>query len=271
MGDNIYKTESRSTAPGVQVGFPRLPKPGSETQFELVRQWLRDCDKHDLCKPTRSNSTILPPTRLPTRLIDVGTERKSSTICLHETQIDADAKYIALSHPWGDRKEAHFCTTRKSIETHKNGIAVQALPSMFQDAVELTRALGIRYLWIDSLCIIQGKDGDFDDEAGRMETVFSTAHCVIAASNATGNSDKLFTSQRQRECVKFERENEPPFYICQVIDDFPRDVIRGPLSKRGWVLQERALARRTIYFGKNQIYWECGIGVRCETLTRMHK
>jgi hypothetical protein len=71
----------------------------------------------------------------------------------------------------------------------------------------------------------------------------------------------------------FEMASPPrnPFYVCEAIDDFQHDVIDGRLNKRGWVLQERALARRTIYFTENQTYWECGEGVRCETLAKMRK
>jgi hypothetical protein len=135
----------------------------------------------------------------------------------------------------------------------------------------VTRELGVRYLWIDSLCIIQGKDGDFEDEAERMETVFSEAYCVIAASRATGTSDGFLRDRPNREVVKFKRGLEDPFYVCEAIDDFQHDVIEGHFNKRGWVLQERALARRTIYFTAKQTYWECGDGVRCETLTKMEK
>ncbi|OXV05317.1 hypothetical protein Egran_06915, partial [Elaphomyces granulatus] len=59
------------------------------------------------------------------------------------------------------------------------------------------------------------------------------------------------------------------FYVCEAIDDFRSDVELGDLNKRGWVFQERALSRRTIYFTKTQVYWECGKGVQCETLTKM--
>lgn len=104
-----------------------------------------------------------------------------------------------------------------------------------------------------------------------MEAVFSSAYCVIAASRATGTSDGFLKSRPDREFVRFERGSEDPVYICDVIDDFNHDVIRGILNKRGWVLQERALARRTIFFAEKQTYWECGEGVRCETLTKMRK
>jgi hypothetical protein len=135
----------------------------------------------------------------------------------------------------------------------------------------MTRELGHRYLWIDSICIIQGPDGDFNKEAKRMEDVFGSAYCVLAASSAKGQSDGFLTKRDEREHLTFIREGLPPFHICRFIDDFGQHVLEGSLNKRGWVLQERALARRTIYFTNKQTYWECGGGVRCETLTQMHK
>jgi hypothetical protein len=61
------------------------------------------------------------------------------------------------------------------------------------------------------------------------------------------------------------------YYVCEAIDDFHCDVDQSELNKRGWVLQERALSRRTVYFTEKQSYWECGGGVRCETMTKMKK
>jgi hypothetical protein len=143
---------------------------------------------------------------------------------------------------------------------------------MFQHAVVATRELGLEYLWIDSLCIIQGPDGDFDAEAKRMEDVFSSAFCVIAASSAHGQNDGFLDRQvRHPGCLTFEQRGMPPIYVSRFIDDFSTDVLQAPLSQRGWVLQERVLARRTFYFTERQTYWECGRGVRCETLTRMDK
>ncbi|TGJ87796.1 hypothetical protein E0Z10_g904 [Xylaria hypoxylon] len=207
-------------------------------------------------------------------LIDVG-EDYSQNVHLLETQYSQISevqhfRYIALSHPWGDRSEhSHYCTTRENITCHKAGIDVDILPRTFKDAIQTTRQLGVRYLWIDSLCIVQGEDGDFEEEAKHMETVFSSAYCVIAATCARGASSGFLKSRSGRTIVKLERPGEPPLYVCDSIDNFQRDVIEGTLNKRGWVLQERALARRTIYFANNQTYWECGEGVRCETLMRM--
>jgi hypothetical protein len=206
---------------------------------------------------------------VPTRLIDVGRDG-SEIVRLYETKKTDSFKYIAVSHPWG-KKPPYFCTFRKDVEKHKKGINIADLTLTFRHAVKTTRQLGLQYLWIDSICIIQGPDGDFEQEAEHMENVFSSAYCVLAASSAEGQSDGFLNARDSREFVTFKRDSQAPFYICRFIDDFNEHVLDGPLSKRGWVMQERVLAHRTIYFTNKQTYWECGEAVRCETLTKMEK
>jgi hypothetical protein len=260
----------------IQLGFPQLPSPQSRAFFSILKLWLHDCDtdsEHSDCRAHNLNV-------LPTRLIDVGTPNHQELRLVdknHERLLSG--KYIALSHPWGDtRTYESFSTLQKDksgkkhdIEHFKVTIPYNELPATFRDAVDCTRRLGIRYLWIDSICIIQGPDGDFNEEAGRMENVFSGAYCVLAASRASSQLDGFLGARRQREYVTFQRGTKEPFYICKTIDNFSKDVIEGSLNKRGWVLQERALACRTIYFTATQTYFECGNGVRCETLTSMKK
>ncbi|KAI1298562.1 heterokaryon incompatibility protein-domain-containing protein [Xylaria venustula] len=274
---SLYRKPSENTGSDTQVrdipiGFPKLTSFSSETYFEILRKWLKDCDEnHPRCHIESTEASFL---RMPTRLIDVGGEG-SPKVHLLETKDSQQGpvrhyKYIALSHPWGTKAEHnHYCTTRQNIHHHKAGISPDVLPDTFKDAIRVTRELGVKYLWIDSLCIVQGEDGDFDEEAIHMETVFSMAYCVIAATRAKGASSGFLNARPERKVVGLERPGEPPLYICECIDDFQKDVIDGPLNKRGWVFQERALARRTIYFAENQNYWECGEGVRCETMARM--
>lgn len=257
----------------IQIGFPNLPAIGGHTYFKILRLWLEDCDAHHPhCLPDSSWSG---PQRVPTRLIDV--DENSGMVQLRDTAYLVDQseglKYIALSHAWGSPSHhRHFCTTRENIDDHlSNGIAIDKLPDTLKHAVKVTQELGVQYLWVDSLCIIQGRDGDFDIEAKHMETVYSSAYCVIAASCAGGSSDGFLKERLDGKFVKFEKHSESPFYVCQAIDSFQHDVIEGALNRRGWVLEQRALARRTIYFTEKQTYWECGEGVRCETLNKMRK
>lgn len=250
----------------IQVGFPELPDIASQTHFEILRQWIKHCDEgHRSCQPSRNRE----PYRPPTRLLDLGS-KASPTLRLYETRPNESLPYVALSHPWGPGP--YFCTFTSTVEEFKRSISFEDLPSTFRDAVTTTRELGVRFLWIDSLCIIQGPGGDFDQEAKRMEDVFSAAYCVIAANSAKGQTDGFLKDRGERQKVlTFQQEDKPTFYVRRVVDDFEKHVLESPLNKRGWVLQERALARRTIYFSEEQSYWECGDGVRCETLTKMDK
>jgi hypothetical protein len=243
------------------VGLPKLPTAASKTHFDILRQFLRNCDaNHPKCPPPKTAP-------LPTRLIDLGTH-ESPTILIYETKPTDSLQYIALSHPWGPGP--HFCTFRNDLEKYKKHISFDKLPATFQHAVTTTRELGLRYLWVDSICIIQGPDGDFAQEATRMEDVFSSAYCVLAASSAKGQEDGFLTPRKENDFLTFDKGGQP-LYICRFMDDFKTHVLEGPLNKRGWVLQERALAHRTIFFTDRQTYWECGEGVRCETLTKMDK
>ena len=205
---------------------------------------------------------------MPTRLIDVGTVGDNQARLI-QTAADSTGEWIALSHQWGP--EPHFSTNRKNLNDHMAGMEFENLPATFRDAVTVTRALGLKYLWIDSICIIQGKDGDFNQEAKRMEEVYSGAYCVLAATRATSHYSGFLEARKARDFVALSRENEAPFYICEIIDDFKTHVLDGGLNSRGWVMQEHALARRTIFFTEHQTYWECGEGVRCETMTKMKK
>jgi hypothetical protein len=191
---------------------------------------------------------------------------------LHCSASGERGRYIALSHRWGDpQKHPPFSTTRSNIFEFRKSIVFEWLPKTFQDAVRVTRELGVSFLWIDSLCIVQDDEDDWDDQSKLMADVFTFAYCTIAASCARGSSDGFLKSRSSRNIVAVPTKSGETYYVCQAIDNFCRDVEEGRLNHRGWVLQERALSHRTIYFTETQIYWECGDGVHCETLTKMRK
>lgn len=233
-----------------------------------MRQWLRLCDNnnsHSKCHDFSNCSTGYSPTRL----IDVGREG-DEFVRLCEPDLSQVVSYIALSHPWGEKP--HFVTNVNNLPQHMKGIKLHELPRTFLDAVCTTRALEKRYLWIDSMCIIQGDGGDFHIQASQMESVFSSAYCVLAASRARNQRDGFLGPRRERSYVTMTGGPDgDPYYICENIDDFNLHVLDGHLNTRGWVFQEHALARRTIFFTDYQTYFECGEGVRCETLTNMAK
>lgn len=259
----------------MQLGFPSPLDPGSETHIKILSEWIRRCD--DDHHPPADSGFV------PTRLLAVGDEksRRVHLVCnLREKLVH----YVALSHRWGTLNqkqpvEVKFPTTNKeSIDKIRKGIDDTDLPQTFLDAVIITRKLGVKYLWIDSLCILQKfEDGDseskedWNKESKLMEQVFSSAYFTIAASCADHRFHGFLKPRTPRQFVTMAAEDGAQFHICEVIDNFDRDVEQGELNKRGWVLQERALSRRTIHFTKTQTYWECGEGVWCETFTETKK
>jgi hypothetical protein len=249
------------------MGFPRLPDAGSSTHFKVMKEWIRHCDNTHGCYPKQLDF-------LPTRFIDVSNSDSGAVRLVDLGRgHTGPGGYAALSHRWGSpQQHPRFCTYKSNTEEFKNYIDIMRLPKTFQDAVHVTRGLGLQRLWIDSLCIVQDDAEDWEAESKLMERVFSSAYCTIAASCATGSSDGFLKPRRERRCVIMQGPREDKaFCVCETIDDFHRDVDQGELNQRGWVLQERALSRRTIYFTETQLYWECGGGVRCETMTMMKK
>ncbi|KAJ8133364.1 hypothetical protein O1611_g265 [Lasiodiplodia mahajangana] len=247
---------------GLQLGLPRLPDQGSLEQFTLLKEWIKLCDEtHENCRGESDNA----PT-MPTRLIELG-----NPLRIVESASIEPSRFVALSHCWGNLGAAgkRFCTQTESISTFMHSIDLADLPRTFRDAITVARGIGVRYLWIDSLCIIQNDEADWDYELTIMEQVYSSAYCTIAASSSKSSLEGFLHDREPRPCVEIETPEKTVLYVCPHIDDFHRDVELGPLNSRGWVLQERALSRRTIFYTSTQVYWECGAGVHCETLARL--
>ncbi|KAK9414556.1 putative Protein kinase domain-containing protein [Seiridium unicorne] len=259
---------NQETLSYAQIGQPHLYEPRSSQQFELINEWIRICDEDHPCH--RSQGLPMPTPRMPTRVLDVGvTTEYEVRLRLVEPHEKTNQRYVALSHRWGEvGEELVQSTTTNTIGKFKERINFKQLPKTYQDAVIITRSLHIRYLWIDSLCIIQDDGNDWTLEAQRMGDYYSSAYVTIAASSAVTPLDRILPKRPDRDCVTIHVSGET-IRLATAIDDFQADVENSILNTRGWVLQERALSRRTLHFTPTQIYWECGEGIHCETLAQL--
>jgi Heterokaryon incompatibility protein (HET) len=179
-----------------------------------------------------------------------------------------------LSHCWGALKKGEvppYCTTRKNINKREEGLKSTDLPLTFRHAIEVVRGLNLKYLWIDSLCIKQGKGGDWEKESKKMEDVYASAYCTIAATSADDSNAGFLTPRHIGDYVYTHDDLGRQVYVGTDIADFDNEIEKARLNNRTWVMQERFLSRRTIHFGTNQMYWECGEGVYCEDLTQIKK
>ncbi|KAL2149788.1 hypothetical protein VTH82DRAFT_8440 [Thermothelomyces myriococcoides] len=140
------------------------------------------------CRRTHESCNSFPPAPLPSRVLDVSVN-DGTGVRLYVTQGET-APYAALSHCWGRRP--FLRTMSGSLEDHRNEISWAQLPRTFREAVEFVRKLGIRYLWIDSLCIVQDDLEDWRREASRMASVYQNAAFVVSAAKAAGAYGGLY-------------------------------------------------------------------------------
>jgi len=128
--------------------------------------------------------------------------------------------------------------------------------------------MGFEYIWIDSLCIIQQDEEDWSKEAGAMNKVYAGSSLNLAATWGADGQSGLFSCRNPRPFVPcISRSLGPSVNDFLIHEDMLWDdaVEESPLSRRAWVVQERFLAPRTLYFGSNQLLWECLAGSACES------
>ncbi|KAK7977075.1 hypothetical protein PG988_004565 [Apiospora saccharicola] len=244
-----------ASAPGLFSTTPPLSSDSAVEARYLYSTWLDICrNKHEKCKKKLSGALVdeeLGP-ELPTRILDLG-DPTARNLALLESK-GRRGEYCALSYCWGPPDSQTFLTTTETLHDRLRGIDFGALPKTFQDAVQITRSLGMRYLWIDGLCIIQGDKDDWESEAGRMGAVYENASLVIAASGSASAQGCFATGQREMSSVDLPYYSDNGqfgglVHVCQQPfrwkDASPTD---GPLQQRGWALQEAYFARRALHF-----------------------
>ncbi|KAF2108366.1 heterokaryon incompatibility protein-domain-containing protein [Lophiotrema nucula] len=241
---------------------------GTDSTLAFLRDQYHECQyTHYICR-----QRSLSKEWLPTRVLDVQ-KLEGDTVCLVDTKEESCfGPYFTLSHCWGQSQP--FSLTQSTLKQLQAGLSLNLLPATFRDAISITRRFGIRYLWIDSLCIFQDDLGDWSRQASGMREIYSLASCNIAATAAKGSDDGLFCSRNTNLLRRFPVEvdlyvvdpglddKSPPkhiigTYICEVYDVWTKHVKTAPLNFRAWVNQERFLSPRVMHFSSRELFWEC--------------
>lgn len=165
--------------------------------------------------------------------------------------------YAALSHCWGPEPD-FLVTNSDNLQDHMKSISLDDLPQNFKDAVEVATRLGLQYLWIDSLCIVQDDDNDWRKQSAKMKDVFENAFLTIAATAASCSREGFLTTKltTKHATGHLLAAGEIDYHARLNSMDL-RSLYESPLYKRAWVLQEMVLSRRTVHFAKDQLYWSC--------------
>ncbi|KAK3356628.1 heterokaryon incompatibility protein-domain-containing protein [Lasiosphaeria hispida] len=269
-------------ATGIMVGVHPSICPGLKTQGGTgepparvqAAHWLADCrTEHSKCRRDLSSVSFVP-----TRLLSIGGNDLAKVVICE--RFPAPVMYGALSHRWSAETEA-VKLTRASLGGRKtDGILMSALPPLMQDSITVLRELGIEYVWIDSLCIVQDSLEDWRVEAAMMAQVYSNAELTVAATWCHGSGQSLF-SRRNDSDNEFavahlpSVSDRPPLFIRRAPPHFQwttgsdaasdsEPFCLWPLLSRGWVYQEQWLSRRILHFTRHELVWVCNETTACE-------
>lgn len=246
----------------------------SERSVQFAKDCVETClQSHKICRSGSDESF------LPTRMICVDAYQTDMDVRLEsKSWIPPGSRYIALSYCWGNYHPV--CMTKSSnLQSQMNRISWKAMPATFQDAVRFTRSLGVRYLWIDSMCIIQQDEADWASEATTMYEVYKNSYVTLAALDGDDSQAGLCKDSNKSQStalaiLSLGKSYVPLFTrLPHFLDDTnPAQIVLGhwywegscPLLARAWAFQERMVSPRVLYFTKNEIVFQCFCAANCE-------
>lgn len=271
-GDNdvsLFDVKKSSTAEQTHhpyLGRFNIPSgdTGSEKALDRLRRWLSRCTvEHTHCGG-------VDPKLMPHRVLEIedyktGRVRVINSRGMHE-------KYACLSHRWCHETEV-ASLLKANLEEYAERVPDVALYTLLKDAIRIAGLAGLRFIWIDCLCIIQDDADDWTVEAATMASVYENAFLTIASSGCD-DSSTLFS----KAPPSFMAELKPPSSANVLVrPQLQHPVWRRadhycefstaaeyPLMSRAWVYQERLLSRRTVHLTKQELVWECVESIWCE-------
>ncbi|CCX15891.1 Similar to hypothetical protein SERLADRAFT_417313 [Serpula lacrymans var. lacrymans S7.9]; acc. no. EGO21914 [Pyronema omphalodes CBS 100304] len=230
----------------------------AKIDFGRLKSWLKVCnDNHPECKRDEWHKLVPPPKNI--RVIDV----KTSRVVLAER----GCRYIALSYVWGGKQD--FMLKKENVKQWElpGGIPkTEELPQTIQDAISLVASIGERYLWIDSMCIIQDDDSNKQEQIEQMDRVYGSALFTIVA--AAGNSchaglPGISSDGRERfQMIEYAQGLRLAVPLPTLSDSLESSYY----NSRGWTYQERLLSQKAFFFTLHQVYYQCDRDVWCEDL-----
>jgi hypothetical protein len=158
---------------------------------------------------------------------------------------------------------------KSTLPEYMKGITTSNLPRTFQDAVTVTKKLGISYLWIDSLCIIQDSIEDWIAECPKMRAYYRNSYVTLSAFDSPNSQHGFLDSRDTSDEVLVP--NETDIWIRPRLMDRGKLFQKAPLNHRGWALQERLLSTCVLHFTRQEMFWECQTSSTQESSITEHR
>lgn len=220
------------------------------------------------------SSRVVLPEHRPARFVDIDRLPGMFRV-VPSSAVDPTERYVVLSHR--RRKVQSPQLTVDNEQQLRQGMSISELPKVFRDAIFVAHHLGVRFLWIDCLCVMQEGDNnkEWNLESSRMDTIYQNAYCNFSANDATDANDvtdegllfdrdaRLFARLNIQSSSSDGKGKENWTSIGK--DIWRTEVSNSPLHNRGWAFQERAMASRVIHFCRREIFWECREACLCES------
>lgn len=237
---------------------------GTIDALSLAQSLMNDCiDNHKDCP-----SPLNPPPVLPSRVVDCKEPDHPRLLITSDDQRD---HYVVLSYVWGEGIPNKLTTS--NLEAYKHEIPIKDQPQTLQDAILTTHRLGLRYLWIDCLCIVQDGDADADKgrELQRMTSYYKDSYVAIIAASAPKVSagflqvrkDTLGATSLTFPFVMPNGTSPGVVYLSSWMAGTPKyEPEREPIHGRGWCMQEYFLSPRALVFATPTLQFHCHRGTR---------
>ncbi|KAK8015730.1 hypothetical protein PG991_008618 [Apiospora marii] len=252
------------------------PTAGSPSTINFIQYQLNNCiHAHEKCREDLSKTSHGVIT-WPSRVLEI--QPTTSRVRLIEFEPKMAQRYAAVSYCWGP-KHPHIKAEASSLSSLREGMSWFELPKTLSDAVALAAKIGCRWIWIDSMCIIQDDEQDWAREATKMSTVYKFALVTIITSSAACCNEGFLDKVRK-----------PSVHLGEVAAGQDKTVeLRGrilydwghhrggpqshdshynkwldPVDYRGWTLQERVLSSRYLCFTSGEVQFSCHESRACE-------
>ncbi|KAF2814237.1 HET-domain-containing protein, partial [Mytilinidion resinicola] len=213
--------------------------------------WVQTCKEHHhqtLCGT--AHTPLREDAEREFRLIDL---EKMCVVLAPSTE-----QYAALSYVWGESgAKLALVKSNQSVFETEGSFLGHDLPETILDAMSVCKELGINYLWVDALCIVQDTNETKLAQITSMDKIYSNASLTIIALAATSGASGLFgtANRRRQEWVFSRRAYLPQMHETQ--SSLPNELLATKWNTRGWTYQERILSRRCLYFGQDSVYFQC--------------
>lgn len=201
------------------------------------------------------------PPILPDRVIEImdSPSSDSITLRLRSTHGKQAGYYIALSHRWGG--DLTLKTTRDTLADRLKGFSLDDLPRTFQDVVLVAKAMEIKYVWIDSLCIVQDNREEWLEQSAKMGSIYLDSTVTVAAHSAGQCNEGFLWRSQVPSTLRIAPQQGGPEFLVSLPDIDPGQLrarfVNSEISRRAWILQELTLSRRILHFVEGHLFWDC--------------